>query len=82
MIGVDHIIISVGTRIEFRIFSGTMQSLDARHFELFMNEGYQDGSWEYSQICSHEIKKHVDGASGAIFDMKHLTDPSTASKKS
>ncbi|CAO2835484.1 unnamed protein product [Amaranthus hypochondriacus] len=57
---------------------GTMQSLDARHFELFMNEGYQDGSWEYSQICSHEIKKHVDGASGAIFDMKHLTDPSTA----
>ncbi|XP_021748561.1 probable F-box protein At3g61730 [Chenopodium quinoa] len=57
---------------------GTMQTLDARHFELFMNESYHDGSWDYSQIGSHETKKHVDGASGAIFDVKHLKDASSA----
>ncbi|KAK9743160.1 hypothetical protein RND81_03G220900 [Saponaria officinalis] len=57
---------------------GTMQTLDARNFELFLSEGYQDGSWDFTQLGSHETTKRVDGASGAIFDLKHLTDTSTA----
>ncbi|KAL2511286.1 putative F-box protein [Abeliophyllum distichum] len=56
---------------------GTMQTLDARHIELFLNEGYQDGSWDYETLGSQDIKKHADGASGGIFDMKHLKDQST-----
>ncbi|XP_057496649.1 probable F-box protein At3g61730 [Actinidia eriantha] len=57
---------------------GTMQTLDARHIELFLSEGYQDGSWEYEVLGSHDIKKHADGASGGIFDIKHIRDPSTS----
>ncbi|KAK8615019.1 hypothetical protein V6N13_068805 [Hibiscus sabdariffa] len=57
---------------------GTMQMLDARHIELFLSQGYQDGSWDYELIGSHEIKKTVRGAYGAIFDFKYLTSKSTA----
>ncbi|KAK4801944.1 hypothetical protein SAY86_000147 [Trapa natans] len=57
---------------------GTMQVLDARHIELFLNQGYQDGSWEYQLVGSHDIKQSADGASGAIFDIKHLNDSSTS----
>ncbi|OVA11316.1 hypothetical protein BVC80_9007g11 [Macleaya cordata] len=56
---------------------GTMQTLDARHIELFLSEGYKDGSWEYQEIGSHQVKKHADGATGAIFDIMHLKDPAT-----
>ncbi|KAE8660835.1 putative F-box protein [Hibiscus syriacus] len=58
--------------------AGTMQMLDARHIELFLNEGYQDGSWDYELVGSHEIKKTVRGAYGAIFDFKYLTTKSTS----
>ncbi|OWM68654.1 hypothetical protein CDL15_Pgr023619 [Punica granatum] len=57
---------------------GTMQILDARHIELFLNKGYQEVTWEYQVIGSHDIRKSADGASGAIFDVKHLDDPSTS----
>ncbi|KAI3681860.1 hypothetical protein L6452_36665 [Arctium lappa] len=57
---------------------GTMQVLDARHLELFLTEGYQKGSWEYKLVGSHDIRKHVDSASGGIFDIKYLKAPSTA----
>ncbi|KAG5566000.1 hypothetical protein RHGRI_001807 [Rhododendron griersonianum] len=57
---------------------GTMQTLDARHIELFLSKGYQDGSWEYEVLGSYDIKKHADGASGGIFDVKHIRDPSTS----
>ncbi|XP_074270521.1 putative F-box protein At3g61730 [Silene latifolia] len=56
---------------------GTMQMLDTRHFELFLNEGYQNGSWDYINLGSHETKKHANEATGAIFDLKHLHDAST-----
>ncbi|KVH89023.1 hypothetical protein Ccrd_008989 [Cynara cardunculus var. scolymus] len=49
--------------------AGTMQVLDARHLELFLTEGYQKGSWEYKLIGSHDIRKHVDSASG-LFNLK------------
>ncbi|EPS67644.1 hypothetical protein M569_07130, partial [Genlisea aurea] len=57
---------------------GTMQTLDARHIELFLSEGYQNGSWDYEVIGTHDIKKEADGASGAIFDLRHLKDESTS----
>lgn len=57
-----------------------MQTLDARHIELFLSKGYRNGSWNYEVVGSHDIKKHSDGASGAIFDLKHLKDPSTSGK--
>ncbi|XP_031112344.1 probable F-box protein At3g61730 [Ipomoea triloba] len=56
---------------------GTMQTLDARHIELFLSEGYQDGNWEYELLGSHEVKKEADGAAAAIFDIKHLKDCAT-----
>ncbi|KAK9279714.1 hypothetical protein L1049_013396 [Liquidambar formosana] len=57
---------------------GTMQTLDARHIELFLSEGYQNGSWDYEMIGSHDSKKHADGASGGIFDIAHLNDSSNS----
>ncbi|GAB2231142.1 hypothetical protein Droror1_Dr00027430 [Drosera rotundifolia] len=57
---------------------GTMQTLDARHIELFLSEGFQDGSWEYSLLGSHESRKTAEGAIGTIIDLEHLRDSSTA----
>ena len=57
-----------------------MQTLDARHIELFLSEGYRNGSWKYEVIGSHDIKKNIAGASGAIFDIKHLGKCSTSGK--
>ncbi|KAH9625233.1 hypothetical protein KSS87_004514, partial [Heliosperma pusillum] len=57
---------------------GNMLMLDTRHFELFLSEGYQNGSWDYTQLAAHETKGNVDVVSGAIIDMKHLKDTSTA----
>ncbi|GAB4844594.1 hypothetical protein Ancab_037993 [Ancistrocladus abbreviatus] len=58
--------------------AGTMQTLDTRHIELFLSKGYQDGSWGYTLVGSHETRKHVDGACGAVFDLDHIKDSSTA----
>lgn len=58
--------------------TGTMQTLDARHIELFLNEGYLNGSWNYDLLGSHDIRKKADGASGGIFDFKHVKDQSTS----
>ncbi|KAF7815626.1 putative F-box protein [Senna tora] len=55
---------------------GTMQTLDARHIELFLCEGYQNGSWEYQVVGSHDIKRQANGAAGAIFDFTHMKDSS------
>lgn len=58
--------------------TGTMQTLDARHIELFLSEEYHDGSWEYDLLGSHDINKRADGAAGGIFDIEHLKDQSTS----
>ncbi|CAJ2654294.1 unnamed protein product [Trifolium pratense] len=52
--------------------NGTMQTLDARHKELFLCEGYQNGSWEYEVVGSHDVKKRADGATGSIFRYESL----------
>lgn len=53
-----------------------MQTLDARHIELFLSEGYKDGSWDYNLIGSHKLQKDAGAACGAIFDLKHLEESS------
>ncbi|MCL7033689.1 hypothetical protein MKW94_016358 [Papaver nudicaule] len=54
-----------------------MQTLDARHIELFLTEGCKNGSWDYKEIGSYQIRTHSDGATGAVFDIKHLKDRAT-----
>lgn len=49
-----------------------MQVLDARHMELFLEEGYKSEIWEYSDIGSRKIEKSSAAASGVIIDPKHL----------
>lgn len=61
---------------------GTMQMLDARHIELFLSEGFKDGSWEYELIGSHKIEKNVQGASAGIFDVNHFKDCQSSGKSS
>ncbi|CAN6444674.1 unnamed protein product [Victoria cruziana] len=57
---------------------GTMQTLDARHFELFLHEEYKNGTWEYEDVGSHRVEENCCGAIGGIFDTTHLRSPSTA----
>ncbi|XP_077229748.1 putative F-box protein At3g61730 [Tasmannia lanceolata] len=57
---------------------GTMQTLDVRHLELFLQEGYKNGAWDYKDVASHRIEKHCNGASGGIFDIKHLKSSCTS----
>ncbi|KAL0866125.1 hypothetical protein Bca101_045243 [Brassica carinata] len=57
---------------------GTMQTLDTRHIELFLNERYKDGSWGYNLIGSHKIQQDTGAACGAIFDLKHLRASSSS----
>ncbi|AED94039.1 F-box-like domain superfamily [Arabidopsis thaliana x Arabidopsis arenosa] len=57
---------------------GTMQTLDVRHIELFLSEGYKDGSWDYNLIGSHKLEKDASAACGAIFDLKHLKKSSSS----
>ncbi|MCL7043069.1 hypothetical protein MKW94_014215 [Papaver nudicaule] len=52
-------------------------TLDARHIELFLTEGYKSGSWDYKEIGSHEIMIPSAAATGAILDIKHLKDRAT-----
>lgn len=55
--------------------AGTMQTLDARHLELFLHEEYKNGTWEYEEIGSRPIQKQCIAASGGIFDVKYLHSP-------
>ncbi|KAJ3694619.1 hypothetical protein LUZ60_010099 [Juncus effusus] len=57
---------------------GTMQVLDARHAELFLEENYQNGTWEYEDLGQHRITSPASAAVGAIFDLKYLSSPSTS----
>ncbi|KAL5999033.1 hypothetical protein ACLOJK_009983 [Asimina triloba] len=55
----------------------TMQMLDARHFELFLQEEYKNGAWDYEEIGSRRNEKRFKGAAGGIFDVKYLKSPCT-----
>ena len=57
-----------------------MQTLDTRHIELFLNEEYKDGSWDYNLIGSHKLQKDTSAACGAIFDLKHVKASASSGK--
>ncbi|XP_072998895.1 probable F-box protein At3g61730 isoform X1 [Typha latifolia] len=57
---------------------GTMQILDTRHVELFLEERYKSGRWEYEDLGYHRIERLSNAAVAGIFDLKHLSCASTA----
>ncbi|XP_078175154.1 putative F-box protein At3g61730 [Carex rostrata] len=57
---------------------GTMQVLDARHMELFLEEGYLTETWQYEDIGINRIPTPSEAAIGGIFDISHLSSPRTA----
>ncbi|KAL6626975.1 hypothetical protein ACP70R_030701 [Stipagrostis hirtigluma subsp. patula] len=57
---------------------GTMLVLDARHSELFLEESYMDGTWEYEDLGEHFTDEEADAATGAIFSFKHMACSCTA----
>lgn len=52
----------------FVCIAGTMQTLDARHYELFLYDKWIASEWNYEEVSSHEIPFHCHRASGAILD--------------
>jgi hypothetical protein len=56
-----------------------MQVLDARHMELFLEEGYLTETWQYEEIGSNRIPTPSEAAIGGIFDLTRLSSSSTAS---
>nr|XP_034926431.1 LOW QUALITY PROTEIN: probable F-box protein At3g61730 [Populus alba] len=55
-----------------------MQTLEARQIELFLCEGFRNGSWNYELTGSYTINKSVGAASGAFFYLKHIKDRAMA----
>ena len=40
--------------------------LDIRHYELFLYDGWNNGTWKYEEVASHEIPFHCGQASGMV----------------
>lgn len=55
-----------------------MQTLDARHFELFLREDFKNNSWDYEEIGSRKIQKKCNSATAGIFDVKYIKTPSAS----
>ncbi|KMZ59770.1 reduced male fertility, Probable F-box protein [Zostera marina] len=58
---------------------GTMQTLDARHSELFLHDEFKSGKWDFEDIGVHRVDSHCNAAAGALFEVEHLKSTSTAS---
>ncbi|KAI4998804.1 hypothetical protein ZWY2020_054146 [Hordeum vulgare] len=54
---------------------GTMQVLDARHCELYMESKFIDGTWGYEELGSHLSDGQADTAAAAIFNRNHVDTP-------
>ena len=63
------------------IFIGTVQVLDARHWELFLHEEYINGEWKFEEIEEQVVcpSPHTS-AMAAILDAKHVRSRSTKGK--
>ncbi|KAK3137984.1 hypothetical protein QOZ80_5AG0362930 [Eleusine coracana subsp. coracana] len=58
---------------------GTLQVLDVRHHELFLEEGYRDGTWEYEDLGEHfDDEEAAAAAFCAIINGNHLFSPFAA----
>ena len=49
-----------------------MQTLDVRHFELFLHKEYKDGSWDYVEVGSHTVHCNCLAATAGIFYCMHI----------
>ncbi|KAM0821313.1 hypothetical protein ACQ4PT_072330 [Festuca glaucescens] len=59
----------------FKKCKGTMQVLDARHCELYLEKKFKDGTWEYEDLGSHFSDGPLDTAGAAIFNRDHIHTP-------
>ncbi|CAM0880431.1 unnamed protein product [Alopecurus aequalis] len=57
---------------------GTMQVLDARHCELYLEKKFKDGTWQYEDIGSYFSDGQLDSAGAAIFNRDHINTPHTS----
>nr|CDM82301.1 unnamed protein product [Triticum aestivum] len=55
--------------------TGTMQVLDARHCELYLENKFRDGTWEYEDLGSYFSNGKLDTAAAAIFNHDHIDSP-------
>ncbi|KAG8045706.1 hypothetical protein GUJ93_ZPchr0008g13215 [Zizania palustris] len=58
--------------------SGVLQVLDARHCELFLEEGFWNGTWEYEDLGDHYNDEETATAACAIFNASHPAQESAS----
>ncbi|KAL5221761.1 hypothetical protein ABZP36_026474 [Zizania latifolia] len=58
--------------------SGVLQVLDARHCELFLEEGFWNGTWEYEDLGDHYNDEETATAACAIFNASHRAQESAS----
>ncbi|KAJ1685210.1 hypothetical protein LUZ63_016600 [Rhynchospora breviuscula] len=59
------------------ITRGVVDVLDARHLELFLEEGLKNGTWQYEDIAFRIIPYHCVVARGGIFNLARMWSPPT-----
>ncbi|KAJ4794608.1 hypothetical protein LUZ62_045854 [Rhynchospora pubera] len=57
---------------------GLVHVLDARHLELFLEEGFKNGTWQYQDIGIRIIPCECDTAFAGIFDLSCMGSPNTS----
>ena len=58
-----------------QVHTGTVQVLDARHCELYLENKFRDGTWEYEDLGSHLSNGQLDTAAAAIFNRHYFNTP-------
>uniref|UniRef100_A0A0E0JFM8 F-box domain-containing protein n=1 Tax=Oryza punctata TaxID=4537 RepID=A0A0E0JFM8_ORYPU len=56
--------------------AGVLQVLDARHCELFLEQGFWNGTWEYEDLGDHYNDEETPTAACAIFNASTLAHES------
>eukprot|EP00850_Spirogloea_muscicola_P005730 SM000026S08979 [mRNA] locus=s26:851193:852786:+ [translate_table: standard] len=58
---------------------GTMQTLDVRHAELFLQHEYQSGEWRHTLESEHKVPFQCVQAASGVFDAMYLNTEETRS---
>eukprot|EP00850_Spirogloea_muscicola_P000237 SM000001S04639 [mRNA] locus=s1:1443368:1444530:+ [translate_table: standard] len=59
--------------------AGTMQTLDVRHAELFLQHEYQSGEWRHTLESEHKVPFQCVQAASGVFDAMYLNTEETRS---
>eukprot|EP00850_Spirogloea_muscicola_P004219 SM000018S03584 [mRNA] locus=s18:154691:155855:- [translate_table: standard] len=59
--------------------AGTMQTLDVRHAELFLQHEYQSGEWRHTLESEHKVPSQCVQAASGVFDAMYLNTEETRS---